>query len=395
MTREVVRIVPATTTASDIAFGGGFVWAAGAEHTLARFDPDAPLTPRTFTVPGVQNPLLADAPGHVSASGRTVWATTKGAVWRIEPAPRRRFEVVERGCCGLIAIGFGSVWVVGDFGVDRVALRSGAVQTHIKLPFHGSSVAVGADGVWVADVRTDRLWRIDPADEHARRVESGRRASVCSRGRRGVRVGQRAPRGPSHGLTPIPLGLSARSRSAAHPAASRSGWEWSGSLSTNRRGRTSLPRPGRVILAPMKRGRSAFVLLAATTPFLMAAGASPAIHRAVSSAVVLLGLAAGTAGPTTSSSPTCRWRRAAHAVSRRWPRSSTSSPTSLQGGSLSVGYQSCDDDTANAAGRFGNFASNAKAYAATRGVVGVIDVELPIVHGSRAARSSAARQADP
>jgi YVTN family beta-propeller protein len=70
--------------------------------------------------------------------------------------------VVERGCCGLIAIGLGSIWVGGDFGLDRIAVSSGAVQTDITLPFHASSLAVGANGVWVADVRTDRLWLINP-----------------------------------------------------------------------------------------------------------------------------------------------------------------------------------------------------------------------------------------
>lgn len=161
-TKTLLRTIPAATTASDIAVGTGAVWVAGAGHILGRIDPDVPLTPRLVTLPGVQNPLLLRVESQVAATSQAVWATTTGAVWRIEPAPRRRFDVIEQGCCGAIAIGFDSIWVAGSFGVERLRAGSGEPEAQIKLPFRGASLAVGVGGVWVSDSSSDRIWRIDP-----------------------------------------------------------------------------------------------------------------------------------------------------------------------------------------------------------------------------------------
>jgi YVTN family beta-propeller protein len=64
-------------------------------------------------------------------------------------------------CCGPIALGLGSVWLAGDLGLVRLDATSGNRRL-IKLPFHGSAVAVGAGSIWVIDALSDRVWRIDP-----------------------------------------------------------------------------------------------------------------------------------------------------------------------------------------------------------------------------------------
>jgi len=161
-TTSVLRTIPAGTTASDIAVGAGVVWVAGTTNHLVRIDPDAPLAVRTFALPGERNPFLNSVASTVAATTNAVWATTTGAVWRIEPAPSRRFAVIQQRCCAPIAIGLGSIWVAGLFGVDRLDAVSGAHQAHIKLSFRASDLAVGAGGVWASDENADRVWRIEP-----------------------------------------------------------------------------------------------------------------------------------------------------------------------------------------------------------------------------------------
>jgi DNA-binding SARP family transcriptional activator/streptogramin lyase len=161
-TGTLQRTIPAVKPASDIAVGLGAVWVAGSSNVLARIDPNVPQNAKTLALPGAPNPLLGGEPSWVAADAHSVWATSTGAVLGIAPAPRRHFSVVQNGCCGPIALGFSSVWVADDFGVERLDAGSGARIT-IKLPFHASGLAIGLGGVWVTDALTNRLWRIDPS----------------------------------------------------------------------------------------------------------------------------------------------------------------------------------------------------------------------------------------
>lgn len=163
-TKTVLRVVPTTTSASDLAVGAGAVWVAGTTQTLTRIDPEAPLGARTFGLPGAPDSLISsgEQPSRVAATTRAVWATTTGGVWRIEPAPRRRFAFGERGCCGPVAIGLGSIWIASQFGLDRIDASTGRLEAYIRLPFAPADLAVGEGGVWVSDHFTDRLWRVDP-----------------------------------------------------------------------------------------------------------------------------------------------------------------------------------------------------------------------------------------
>src|SRR5262245_24901417 len=65
-----------------------------------------------------------------------------------------------------LAIGYGSVWVLGD-GIDRRMWRldrySGRILATIKLPFIPRTVAAGEGGVWVTAPLDDRVLQIDPA----------------------------------------------------------------------------------------------------------------------------------------------------------------------------------------------------------------------------------------
>jgi YVTN family beta-propeller protein len=64
-----------------------------------------------------------------------------------------------------LAIGYGSVWVLGD-GIDRRLWRldrsSGRILATIELPFIPRTVATGEGGVWISAPLDDRVLRIDP-----------------------------------------------------------------------------------------------------------------------------------------------------------------------------------------------------------------------------------------
>jgi YVTN family beta-propeller protein len=63
------------------------------------------------------------------------------------------------------AVGYGSVWVLGD-PLDRRLWRldrsSGRVVATIELPFMPRTVAAGAEGVWISAPLDDRVLRINP-----------------------------------------------------------------------------------------------------------------------------------------------------------------------------------------------------------------------------------------
>ena len=85
-----------------------------------------------------------------------------------------------------LAMGYGSVWVLGD-GIDRRMWRldrlSGRILATIKLPFIPRTVAAGEGGVWVTAPLDDRVLRIDPE------TNAITKTIATGRGTSGVAVG--------------------------------------------------------------------------------------------------------------------------------------------------------------------------------------------------------------
>jgi YVTN family beta-propeller protein len=80
-----------------------------------------------------------------------------------------------------LAVGYGSVWVLGD-GIDRRLWRldrlSGRILATIRLPFIPRSVAAGEGGVWVTAPLDDRVFKIDPeTDSITKTIPTGRGTS--------------------------------------------------------------------------------------------------------------------------------------------------------------------------------------------------------------------------
>jgi len=72
-----------------------------------------------------------------------------------------------------IAAGGGGVWAIefGEAGVARIDPRTNTITRRIPVPSEGlSSIAVGTRDVWAADPFGGRVWRIDPGLKLPRRI---------------------------------------------------------------------------------------------------------------------------------------------------------------------------------------------------------------------------------
>jgi ABC-type branched-subunit amino acid transport system substrate-binding protein/streptogramin lyase len=174
------------TTPTDLAVGEGAVWIGNGEvdptsgnpgpvlSSVSRVDPD------TFGVLG-KSTLPAKAIGHGGIPGDSL-VVGEGAIWAINPdltisrLDPRSGNVVARvpTLVQEIAAGpDGVLWGLKppqEAGLVRVSPRSNAVTATIRIPSDGlNDIAVGAGAVWVSD-EGGVVWRIDPGRRATRRT---------------------------------------------------------------------------------------------------------------------------------------------------------------------------------------------------------------------------------
>ena len=168
------RIDPTTRTATrigspvgptSVAVGGGALWVATSDHKLARVDPATRAVAETRRLPRQSDPLaILQGPSSVAAGQGGVWATGAGTLVQIRP---RSATMRLSGCCGILAVGGLSVWVVNQYGLVHVDLASGSTSS-LQLAFSPSSLALGAGDLWATDTAGNAVWRIDPATDRVR-----------------------------------------------------------------------------------------------------------------------------------------------------------------------------------------------------------------------------------
>jgi class 3 adenylate cyclase/streptogramin lyase len=156
---ETLDIV-APTSDGVVAVGGGSVWAAYGDSTLARIDP------RAMAVSG--RGLAGTSPAGVVFGGGDVWVANSGEQTSsrfkpetFEEGPVKDVSVGQRPTG--IAFGAGAVWVANreDDTVTRIDPRSYSTFT-IEVADRPVAVAYGAEAVWVAS-ESGVVTRIDPA----------------------------------------------------------------------------------------------------------------------------------------------------------------------------------------------------------------------------------------
>ncbi|HEX2588206.1 MAG TPA: BTAD domain-containing putative transcriptional regulator [Gaiellales bacterium] len=161
--------------AADMVLGGGWLWISvvgnapagnGATADVVRLDPDTMTDEGTVPLPGA-GAVGDPAPLAYSAGEETLWAAAFGDLSAINPITRRRTPAAHDVDAGALASGLGAVWATpaesSDPRLSRIDPATGRVQ-RIALPVQSTgSLAVAGDAVWVADPLSGDVWRVDPA----------------------------------------------------------------------------------------------------------------------------------------------------------------------------------------------------------------------------------------
>ena len=170
--REVTGTVGIGGAPSDIVAGPRGAWVSDARTGTVILVERERLVPAK-TIRTRERPIVgfSDA-GQLAVGFGSLWlASGDDVVTRIDLRTGRvagRITGVDTGeSLGGITTGAGSVWVAGptqNSPVARIDPRRNRVVARIPLQkFRASGIAFGDGGVWVSDVGSDQVWRVDAA----------------------------------------------------------------------------------------------------------------------------------------------------------------------------------------------------------------------------------------
>jgi branched-chain amino acid transport system substrate-binding protein len=371
-TRKVLNTFGTGGRTTDLAVGEGAVWVGnGAQEpgpfgltntaSISRLDPDTTQPTKTEPLPRLaRNPAAASSGGE-RVLGVSQLAVGAGAVWAINPDRTvsrldadtgARVAIIPVQAGSAIAAGEEGVWVLSgeEEQVLRIDPRTNEVGERIELTASDlTGLAVGAGSVWATDLEEGQLWRIEPGpDPIAHSIDVGFGVTAVAYGGGAVwvtnfvsdelvRVNPRTNKVTAR----IPLAGTPPSVSATDETA----WV---SIAGAPRGEV-LPASA---CGPVEGGAGRpDVLIASDLP--LQAGD---LLRVTADVIRFV-------------------------LEKR----------GFRAGDHTVGYQSCDDSTGQTGFDFIKCASNAKAYAATARVVGVIG---PFNSGCAWAQLPVANRAD-
>src|ERR687897_2889237 len=341
---------------TDLAVGEGAVWVGNGAQTpgavdiasttsVSRVDPDTTSVRETAVLPSPRTTPDVRLSGESRTLGVSQLAVGAGAVWainpdlsvsRIDPDTGKRDAIVPIEAGGAIAAGNEGVWALAADAphVLRIDPRTNKLSQTIELATDGlTGLAVGGGSVWATDAEQGLLWRIEPrSDPTTRTIDVGIGATAVTYGDGAVWVANLV-RDEISRVDVRTNEVTDTIRLAGTPpsVAAAAGTAWvsiAGAPSGD-----SLPAS---VCGPVLAGeRKPDVLIVSDLP--LQGAFSDATHVIVDAIRFVL------------------------------------REHEFRAGSRTVGYQSCDDSTAQAGKYdFVKCASNAKAYAATARVVGVI-----------------------
>jgi DNA-binding SARP family transcriptional activator/ABC-type branched-subunit amino acid transport system substrate-binding protein/DNA-binding beta-propeller fold protein YncE len=181
-----------SSTPTDLAAGAGGLWIGNAfrkgafsqtsyPESVSRLDPDTRVVVATIPLPrpsvvqyNAASPF-AWLEEHLAVTSDAVWVVGADlGVYRIDPRTNQRVGGRVKGVQAVgIAAGGGGVWVI-EFGEARVAKidpRTNTITQRIPVASEGlRSIAVGTRDVWAADPFGGLVWRIDPGLKLPRRI---------------------------------------------------------------------------------------------------------------------------------------------------------------------------------------------------------------------------------
>jgi branched-chain amino acid transport system substrate-binding protein len=363
---------------TDLAAGAGALWVGNGTRTRAQFigpvatsvvrvDPSTTAVRAAVSLPkarGFTSNLQQD---HLAVTPDAVWAVNPDAtVSRIDPRADAVSTVVRRLSAGAVAAGDEGVWALGlDSSLARIDPASASVDKRIRVAANTlSSIAVGAGAVWAAAPYDGTVWRVDPEPRLIQRtIDVGAGVTDVAYGRGSVWA-LNSLRGTVSRIDPKTNRVAATVRLGNTPRQIAVG---SAGVWVTVAGAAGAP----VAAAPdSPQGGPA---LPASTCGRVFYGGSGVPDRLIVSDMPLRG---GGALPTPQMSEAI-----AHVLRQR----------GFRAGRLRIGYQSCDDSTAQTGiSDEAKCAANAKLYVHTPAVIGEIGPfnsscaygQIPIANGA-------------
>ena len=339
---------------TDLAAGAGALWVANGRRTRAQFvgplattvssiDTDSSAIRATVQLPPATGRTSNRTSNHIAVARDAVWVVNPDfSVSRIDPRSARIERTVAAVSAVAVAAGDGSVWTLDDDDTLTRVDRSAAAP-RVRLATNGlSGIAVGAGAVWAVAPYDGLLWRIDPTPRVVQRtIPVGEGASFVTVGGGAVWV-VNALRGTVSRVDPATNRLVATIQLGGTPRSAAFG-----------AGRLWVTVAGAEAEAASETA-AAGALPASTCGRVVHSGAGSPDRLIVSD----LPLRGGSALPTRQMS-----QAIAFVLRGR----------GFRAGRFTVGYQSCDDSTAQT-GIFDSAkcAANAKAFVASRRVIGIV-----------------------
>ncbi len=353
---RVARTFGTGSVPTDLGAGAGALWVANGEKTDAQFvgpvattlsslDPDSSAIRTTVQLPRAEGRTSNANANHIAVGAGAVWVVNADfSVSRVEPRNGQITAKTRNDSAVAIAAGDEGIWALNDDDSLTRVDRSTRPR-RVGLATNGlSAIAVGAGAVWATAPYDGILWRVDPAPRIVQRtIPVGVGASSVTVGGGAVWV-VNALRGTVSRVDPSSNRVVATIKLGGTPRNAAFG-----------EGRLWVTVAGDGAVPPASGAAADGDALPGDTCGPVFAGGKGKPDRLIVSDMPLRG---------GSGLPTRQMSQAIAFILRQ---------RNFRAGSLSIGYQSCDDSTAQT-GIFdaAKCATNAKIYAARRAVIGIV-----------------------
>ena len=155
-------------TPRDLLAAAGSLWVGTGEGRLFRLDPISGLVDESWTLRNAGRSTPFDynpGAGWLAYGARTVFAASLRTISRIDPETSSVTPLASRAY-GPMVFGFGSLWVMGENGLVRLAPTSAQERANVGLATYSESLAAGLRSVWLAGTEVyEGVFEVDPVHE--------------------------------------------------------------------------------------------------------------------------------------------------------------------------------------------------------------------------------------